>query len=59
VEDPVLIENAPEYIDIPTGGGELLRVVYEMTVGDIIVAVMLLLVVVYLILSGVMKALWR
>lgn len=49
----------PEYIDIPTSGGELLRITYEMTVGDIVVAASILLLLVYLLLSSLMKILWR
>lgn len=49
----------PEYVDIPTSGGELLRITYEMTVGDIVVAASVLLLLVFLILSSILKILWR
>lgn len=55
----MLAENAPQYVDIPTVSGDTLRVVYEMTMGEVIIAAAILSVLVYMILNGIMKVLWR
>lgn len=50
--------DTPDYMDIPTADG-ILRITYEMTIGDVIIAGAILLLLVYQLLAGVMKILWR
>lgn len=49
---------APEYIDVVTGDGTL-RIVYEMSIGDLLVSSMLVLLLVFLILWAIIKTIWR
>lgn len=48
-----------EYVDITTGEGNVLRVVFEMSLGDLLVSSVLLLILTFLILRSVLKLLWR
>jgi hypothetical protein len=47
-----------QYVEVFTPDGTL-RIVYEMTVGDLLVSSMLVLLIVYLLLNSVIKAAWR
>lgn len=49
----------PEYIEILTEDGHILRIVFEMSLGDIVIASVLLLILSFLILRYVLKLLWR
>lgn len=49
----------PEYIDILTPTGETLRILYEMTIGDVVIVALLSLLLFYFILAAVIRAIWR
>lgn len=48
---------APEHLDIETIEGTL-RIVYEMTVGDLLIVTFVTLLIVFLILNSLMKIVW-
>ena len=48
-----------QYVDIVTDDGDLLRVWFEVTVGDLLIAAALSLLFLFLIVSAVLKILWR
>lgn len=49
----------PQYLDIITAEGDWLRVVYEVTVGDLLIAAAISLLIVFLVINAVLKILWR
>lgn len=53
------MNEASQYTDIPTPDGNVLRVIYEMTVGDMLVCAFVGLLLFFLILNALMKKLWR
>lgn len=63
MEEDAILEETPytgsEYIEIPTGDGHVLRVVFEMSLGDLVVSSVLLLILSFLILRSVLKLVWR
>lgn len=48
-----------QYVDIITEEGDWLRIVYEITVGDLLIAAVVSLLVLVLVLNAVLKILWR
>jgi len=48
----------PEYLDIFTDDGTI-RILYEMSLGELIIAAVLMLFLLFLILDSIMKILWR
>lgn len=48
----------PEIYEFVTGGG-ILRVTYEMSIGDLVIASVLALILLFLILRSVLSILWR
>lgn len=49
----------PQFYDIVTSDGSVLRVVYEMSVGDLLVAGGIGLLLVFLVLKAIHDILWR
>lgn len=49
----------PEYVDIETSSGALLRIVYEVTIGDLLVGSAVALLLAFLMLNALMKLNWR
>lgn len=49
---------APEYLDVTTEEGTV-RVMYELTLGDLLISSLLVLLLLYLIISKILKILWR
>lgn len=46
-------------IEIPVSGGFILRIIYEMTVGDLLVTAAIAALVMFLILDAIRRTLWR
>ncbi|MFD0717680.1 hypothetical protein [Paenibacillus sp. GCM10027626] len=50
--------EVPQYADIQTPDGGVLRVLYEITIGDMVVSTFIALLLLYLIINGITKKLW-
>lgn len=53
------MEELPMYIDYPTADGSVLRVVHEMTTGDMVIASCLILLILVYVIVSLLKILWR
>lgn len=49
----------PEYVDIETSSGALLRITYEISMGDLLVGSAVALLLAFLMLYALMKLIWR
>jgi len=52
-------KSMPEYIDLTTDDGHTLRIVYEMSIGDLVISSLLLLLLLFLVIRTILKILWR
>lgn len=53
------LTETPEYVEFQLEGGGVLRVVYEMSVGDLLITTFLVAAILYLIIQSVIRMLWR
>lgn len=52
-------DRMPEYLDIPTDDGHVVRIVYELSLGDLVIGSVLLLILTYMVIRTVTKIIWR
>lgn len=50
---------APEHMDVAIEDGNTLRIVYEMTIGDMLVCTFVALLIMLVLLVSLMKIKWR
>lgn len=48
-----------EFIDITTPAGEVLRITYEMTIGDVVIVSVISMLLFYHIIKSIISIIWR